>query len=77
MGSEEEGQKGKYVLVDEGFGLELEDLLRASAYVVGKSRSGIVYKVVVGRGVKGGGSGVGGPMVVAVKRLSEEDAVEV
>lgn len=69
MGSEEEGQKGKYVLVDEGFGLELEDLLRASAYVVGKSRSGIVYKVVVG-----GGSGVGGSMVVAVRRLSEEDA---
>ncbi|CAA2974433.1 receptor kinase ZAR1 [Olea europaea subsp. europaea] len=76
MGSEEEeeGQKGKFVLVDEGFGLELEDLLRASAYVVGKSRSGIVYKVVVGGAVKGGGSGVGGPMVVAVRRLSEEDA---
>nr|GMD46397.1 receptor protein kinase-like protein ZAR1 [Ipomoea batatas] len=34
----EEGQKGKYIAVDEGFALELEDLLRASAYVVGKSR---------------------------------------
>uniref|UniRef100_A0A5B7AKS4 Protein kinase domain-containing protein n=1 Tax=Davidia involucrata TaxID=16924 RepID=A0A5B7AKS4_DAVIN len=64
----EEGQKGKFAVVDEGFGLELEDLLRASAYVVGKSRSGIVYKVVVGRG-----SGVTGA-VVAVRRLSEGDA---
>ncbi|XP_052173644.1 receptor protein kinase-like protein ZAR1 [Diospyros lotus] len=62
----EEGQKGKFVVVDEeGFGLELEDLLRASAYVVGKSRNGIVYKVVAGRG-----SGE----VVAVRRLSEGDA---
>ncbi|KAK6151272.1 hypothetical protein DH2020_013907 [Rehmannia glutinosa] len=65
----EEGQKGKFVVVDEGFGLELEDLLRASAYVLGKSRSGIVYKVVVC-----GGKGVGGPAVVAVRRLSEGDA---
>lgn len=63
----EEGQKGRFVVVDEGFGLELEDLLRASAYVVGKSRSGIVYKVVVGRG-----SGAVGA-VVAVRRLSEGD----
>ncbi|XP_008776550.1 receptor protein kinase-like protein ZAR1 [Phoenix dactylifera] len=64
-GAEErrEGQSGEiYVAVDEGFGLELEELLRASAYVVGKSRSGIVYKVVVGRG-----------SVVAVRRLSEAD----
>ncbi|KAG5615419.1 hypothetical protein H5410_015243 [Solanum commersonii] len=57
----EEGQKGKYVVLDEGFGMELEDLLRASAYVVGKSRSGIVYKVVAGA------------TVVAVRRLSEGD----
>lgn len=64
----EEGQKGKFVVVDERFGMELEDLLRASAYVVGKSRSGIVYKVVVGRG-----SGAAGA-VVAVRRLSEGDA---
>ncbi|XP_059646334.1 receptor protein kinase-like protein ZAR1 [Cornus florida] len=63
----EEGQKGKFMVVDEGFGLELEDLLRASAYVVGKSKSGIVYKVVVGKG-----SGVAGT-VVAVRRLSEGD----
>ncbi|XP_041028517.1 receptor protein kinase-like protein ZAR1 [Juglans microcarpa x Juglans regia] len=70
---EEEGQKGKYVVVDEGgkgFNLELEDLLRASAYVVGKSRSGIVYKVVAGRG----GPGAAAPTVVAVRRLSEGDA---
>ncbi|XP_057982468.1 receptor protein kinase-like protein ZAR1 [Malania oleifera] len=63
-----EGQKGKFVVVDEGFGLDLEDLLRASAYVVGKSRSGIVYKVVVGRG-----SGISPLPVVAVRRLSEGD----
>ncbi|KAJ4829572.1 hypothetical protein Tsubulata_031624 [Turnera subulata] len=63
-GANGEGQKGKFMVVDEGFNLELEDLLRASAYVVGKSRSGIVYKVVVG-----GGSGA----VVAVRRLSEGD----
>ncbi|XP_057500784.1 receptor protein kinase-like protein ZAR1 [Actinidia eriantha] len=68
-GEEEEGQKGKFVTVDEELGLELEDLLRASAYVVGKSRSGIVYKVVVG----GRGLGVAGA-VVAVRRLSEGDA---
>lgn len=67
-GAEDEGQKGKFVVVDEGFGLELEDLLRASAYVVGKSRTGIVYRVVAGRG-----SGAS-PTVVAVRRLSEGDA---
>ncbi|XP_075511394.1 receptor protein kinase-like protein ZAR1 [Primulina tabacum] len=64
---EEEEEKGRFVLVDEGFGLELEDLLRASAYVVGKSRSGIVYKVVVGGGGKGGCN----QAVVAVRRLTE------
>ncbi|KAK3003206.1 hypothetical protein RJ639_019186, partial [Escallonia herrerae] len=64
----EEGQKGKFVALDEGFGLELEDLLRASAYVVGKSRSGIVYRVVAGTGSGGAGA------VVAVRRLSEGDA---
>ena len=66
----EEEQKGKFVVMDEGFNLELEDLLRASAYVVGKSRSGMVYKVVVGRG----GTGTAMPTVVAVRRLSEGDA---
>ncbi|KAK9130916.1 hypothetical protein Sjap_011403 [Stephania japonica] len=55
------GSSGKRV----GRRMELEGLLRASAYVVGKSRSGIVYKVV---GV-GGCSGV-----VAVRRLSEGGA---
>ncbi|ESW34272.1 hypothetical protein PHAVU_001G138500 [Phaseolus vulgaris] len=64
-----EGQDGKFVVVDEGFELELEDLLRASAYVVGKSRSGIVYKVVgVGRGSSLAAN------AVAVRRLSEGDA---
>ncbi|KMZ66582.1 pangloss1 [Zostera marina] len=63
----EGGQGGGeiFVAVDEGFGLELEELLRASAYVVGKSRKGIVYKVVVGRG--------GGAEAVAVRRLSESE----
>lgn len=69
---EEEGQKGKFVVMDEGFNLELEDLLRASAYVVGKSRSGIVYRVVAGSGT-GKVSGVPAT-VVAVRRLSEGDA---
>ncbi|KAK7285539.1 hypothetical protein RJT34_20313 [Clitoria ternatea] len=66
-----EGQEGKFVVVDEGFNLELEDLLRASAYVVGKSRSGIVYKVV---GVGKGSSSSVAANVVAVRRLSEGDA---
>nr|GLL47421.1 receptor protein kinase-like protein ZAR1 [Ipomoea trifida] len=61
----EEGQKDKYSVLDEGFCLEIEDLLRASAYVIGKSRSGIVYKVVVGGGAA---------TVVAVRRLSEGDS---
>ncbi|KAM5558957.1 receptor protein kinase-like protein ZAR1 [Rosa sericea] len=70
---EEEGQKGKFVVMDEGFGLELEDLLRASAYVVGKSRSGIVYRVVAGSVGKASGAAAA-PSVVAVRRLSEGDA---
>lgn len=71
---EEEGQKGKFVVMDEGFSLDLEDLLRASAYVVGKSRSGIVYRVVAGPGGSSGGKGSGvAPTVVAVRRLSECD----
>ncbi|CAI0406748.1 unnamed protein product [Linum tenue] len=64
---EEEGQKGKFAVMDEGFNLELEDLLRASAYVAGKGRSGILYKVVVG-----GRGGAGA--VVAVRRLTESDS---
>ncbi|KAJ9184729.1 hypothetical protein P3X46_004428 [Hevea brasiliensis] len=66
----DEGQNGKFEVIDEGFNLELEDLLRASAYVVGKSRSGIVYKVAVG----GRGSGTVVPVVVAVRRLNEGNA---
>ncbi|XP_068636884.1 receptor protein kinase-like protein ZAR1 [Aristolochia californica] len=56
----EEGLNGEFHVLDEGFKLELEELLRASAHVVGKSRIGIVYKVVVGKGIS-----------VAVRRLSE------
>ncbi|KAK1259163.1 putative inactive leucine-rich repeat receptor-like protein kinase [Acorus gramineus] len=61
------GDEDYFVAVDEGFQIELEELLRASAYVVGKSRSGIVYKVVVSSG--GGGGPL--PSAVAVRRLSE------
>uniref|UniRef100_A0A0D9X9K2 Protein kinase domain-containing protein n=1 Tax=Leersia perrieri TaxID=77586 RepID=A0A0D9X9K2_9ORYZ len=57
------GDEGElFVAVDDGFGLELEELLRASAFVVGKSRGGIVYRVVPGHGA-----------AVAVRRLSEPD----
>lgn len=66
---EEEAQRGKFVVVDEGFlNVELEDLLRASAYVVGKGRSGILYKVVAGSG------SAAGTTVVAVRRLCEGEA---
>ncbi|PKA60356.1 putative inactive leucine-rich repeat receptor-like protein kinase [Apostasia shenzhenica] len=64
-----ECQQGEevFVALDESFGLELEELLRASAYVIGKSRSGIVYKVVASHG-----------FAVAVRRLSElEDGQDV
>ncbi|PON50617.1 Tyrosine-protein kinase [Parasponia andersonii] len=51
---------GDLVAVDKGFTFELDELLRASAYVLGKSGLGIVYKVVLGNGVP-----------VAVRRLGE------
>ncbi|XP_068666211.1 receptor protein kinase-like protein ZAR1 [Aristolochia californica] len=52
--------EGDLVAVDKGFTFELDELLRASAYVLGKSGLGIVYKVVLGNGVP-----------VAVRRLGE------
>ncbi|TKY53288.1 inactive leucine-rich repeat receptor protein kinase [Spatholobus suberectus] len=72
VGSEGVGveEKGRFAVCDEGGvlgGMELEDLLRGSAYVVGKSRTGIVYKVV---GV-GKGAGAAAATVVAVRRLGE------
>lgn len=54
------GGEGDLVAIDKGFDFELDELLRASAYVLGKSGLGIVYKVVVGNG-----------MPVAVRRLGE------
>ncbi|URE12753.1 inactive leucine-rich repeat receptor-like protein kinase [Musa troglodytarum] len=54
------GVEGELVAMDKGFKVELEELLRASAYVLGKGGKGIVYKVVVGDGV-----------AVAVRRLGE------
>ncbi|KAL3835678.1 hypothetical protein ACJIZ3_010414 [Penstemon smallii] len=54
------GGEGDLVAIDKGFSIELDELLRASAYVLGKSGLGIVYKVVLGNGVP-----------VAVRRLGE------
>lgn len=54
------GGGGDLVAIDKGFTFELDELLRASAYVLGKSGLGIVYKVVLGNGVP-----------VAVRRLGE------
>ncbi|KAF3553875.1 hypothetical protein F2Q69_00017871 [Brassica cretica] len=65
---DEEGQDGKFVAFGEGFQLELEDLLRASAYVIGKSRSGIVYRVVAAEPSSSSSA------VVAVRRLSDGNA---
>ncbi|CAH2057030.1 unnamed protein product [Thlaspi arvense] len=52
--------EGDLVAIDKGFNYELDELLRASAYVLGKSGLGIVYKVVLGGGVP-----------VAIRRLGE------
>ncbi|GMH01507.1 hypothetical protein Nepgr_003346 [Nepenthes gracilis] len=54
------GEEGELVAIDKGFTFELDELLKASAYVLGKSGLGIVYKVVLGNGVP-----------VAVRRLGE------
>ncbi|ESQ44289.1 hypothetical protein EUTSA_v10005826mg [Eutrema salsugineum] len=70
----DEQEESKFVAIDEGFELELEDLLRASAYVVGKSRSGIVYRVVAGMGSGTVGATFSTPTVFAVRRLSDGDA---
>lgn len=59
-GSVAGGGEGDLVAIDKGFNFELDELLRASAYVLGKSGLGIVYKVVLGNGVP-----------VAVRRLGE------
>ena len=68
---DEEEQDGKFVAFGEGFELELEDLLRASAYVMGKSRSGIVYRVVAAEAEPSSSSSAA---VVAVRRLSDGNA---
>lgn len=52
--------EGELVTIDKGLKIELDELLRASTYVLGKSELGIVYKVVLGNG---------GPVVV--RRLGE------
>ncbi|XP_008783789.1 receptor protein kinase-like protein ZAR1 [Phoenix dactylifera] len=57
------GGEGNLVAIDKGFSFELDELLRASAYVLGKGGLGIVYKVVLGNGVP-----------VAVRRLGEGGA---
>ncbi|MFS7890084.1 putative protein kinase RLK-Pelle-LRR-III family [Helianthus anomalus] len=53
------------VMVDGETELEIETLLKASAYVLGSSGSSIVYKAVLG-----GNGGVGG-MAFAVRRIGE------
>ncbi|XP_074557500.1 receptor protein kinase-like protein ZAR1 [Curcuma longa] len=66
--SSSEAAEGKLVAMDKDFKVDLEELLRASAYVLGKGPKGIVYKVVVGEGTavavrrlgQGGGGGGGG-----------------
>ncbi|XP_057859204.2 receptor protein kinase-like protein ZAR1 [Cryptomeria japonica] len=59
----EKGDQGDLIPIDKAFSFELDELLRASAYVLGKSGLGIVYKVVLGSGVP-----------VAVRRLGEGGA---
>ncbi|KAL4378646.1 hypothetical protein GQ457_02G014600 [Hibiscus cannabinus] len=54
-------KQGKLVAIDKGSSFELDELLRVSAYVMGKSRLEIVYKVVLGNGIS-----------VAVRRLGDE-----
>lgn len=56
-------EQGELVALDKGFSYELDELLRASAYVLGKGGLGIVYKVVLGSGLP-----------VAVRRLGEGGA---
>ncbi|XP_040385134.1 receptor protein kinase-like protein ZAR1 [Oryza brachyantha] len=60
------GSEGELVAIDRAFRVELDELLRSSAYVLGKGGKGIVYKVVVGNGATpvavrrlGGGGGGG------------------
>ncbi|KAK3118686.1 hypothetical protein QOZ80_9BG0704100 [Eleusine coracana subsp. coracana] len=43
-------KEGELVAIDKAFRMELDELLRSSAYVLGKGGKGIVYKVVVGNG---------------------------
>ncbi|MCO5575873.1 hypothetical protein L7F22_029678 [Adiantum nelumboides] len=56
-------EQGELVALDKGFSYELDELLRASAYVLGKGGLGIVYKVVLGSGLP-----------VAVRRIGEGGA---
>eukprot|EP00250_Pteridium_aquilinum_P011583 c2016_g1_i1 orf=428-2587(-) len=50
-GSPERGkEQGELVALDKAFSSDLDELLRSSAYVLGRSGQGIVYKVVLGSG---------------------------
>lgn len=60
---DDDQDEGDLVHLDGVLGFSLEELLRASAYVLGKSGVGIVYKAVLDDGV-----------VVAVRRLGEGGA---
>ncbi|CAA6661305.1 unnamed protein product [Spirodela intermedia] len=56
----EEGDHSELVLLDRHSSFDLEELLKASAFVLGKSSVGIVYKVVLEGGT-----------IMAVRRLGE------
>ncbi|PWA93950.1 acetylesterase [Artemisia annua] len=60
------GEKQRFlVMVDGETELEIETLLKASAYVLGSSGSSIVYKAVLGGAIGGGG------VAFAVRRIGE------
>ncbi|KAI5058532.1 hypothetical protein GOP47_0026702 [Adiantum capillus-veneris] len=49
-GSEKEKEQGELVAFNKEFAFDIDELLRSSAYVLGNSGRGIVYKVVLGNG---------------------------
>ncbi|KAH7289643.1 hypothetical protein KP509_30G012600 [Ceratopteris richardii] len=58
--SDKEREQGELIALDKDFSFDIDELLRASAYVLGKSGLGIVYKVIMGNG-----------MPIVVRRIGE------